>query len=27
MICPPMEFRMRIIVPNETLKGFHPSIK
>jgi hypothetical protein len=27
MICPPMEFRMKILVPNETLRGFHPPIK
>jgi hypothetical protein len=27
MICLPMEFRMRILMPNETLKGFHPLIK
>jgi hypothetical protein len=27
MICPPMDFRMRIIVPNETLRRFHPPIK
>jgi hypothetical protein len=23
----PMDFRMRILVPNETLRGFHPPIK
>ncbi len=27
MVCPPMEFRMRILVPNETLSMFHPPIK
>jgi hypothetical protein len=27
MISLPMEFRMRIFIPNETLKGFHPPIK
>jgi hypothetical protein len=24
---PPMEFRMKILVSNETLRGFHPLIK
>jgi hypothetical protein len=27
MICPPMDFRMRIFVLNEILKRFHPLIK
>jgi hypothetical protein len=25
--CLPMEFRMKILVLNETLRGFHPPIK
>jgi hypothetical protein len=24
---PPMEFKMKILVPNETLRRFHPPIK
>jgi hypothetical protein len=27
MICPPIDFRMRILGPNETQKIFHPPIK
>jgi hypothetical protein len=27
MICPPMEFRMKFFVLNETIKGFHLPIK
>jgi len=27
MICPPMEFKMKILMPNETLRGFHLPIK
>ncbi len=27
MICPPMEFKMKIFVPNETLRRFHLLIK